>query len=412
MVEISGHHFTTDTGAVPPAIAFAPAAGYLIGACLQVVPHELGHLVVALVLRLPVRGAAIGRLRIGPVAPSKALGGCIALDVDRLPPRALPLRMILFALGGPLSGLLCATAAAAVAMDPAASLAARNLSAAVACAAAAVQIWNLLPLKSSTGGRLDGLNVVLWLTAPSAQWAQLQHLRAVAELRRTMPTSPVELADFPSLERLRCGLRDPHPQSAVRALRLLYRSLPIDALLNPVDDDTWSPEAATQARLAAPTILEFARRADIPKELRADAAGAFAQVLAMVCAYEDIVADAPPLSENLAQATDLAEFAWQMRPGWLPNQSTLGLIRLFQRRPADTRALLINISTGQGKDNEDRARAYSIRGLAELDLGNAALAERLAELASAEAPHEYLSRVLTDELAAGSRGQDQVGGTA
>ncbi|SIN13287.1 hypothetical protein [Micromonospora cremea] len=157
------------TGAIA-AIAFT-----CVSLWVHVVLHECGPLVVAKLLRLPVIA-----VRIAPFT-----GWQSEVSVRPAPSAtALPLRMVLFYLGGPMANLCTATVlATATALTSTAWTRVALLGAALL--AALLGVVNLLP---GISPRSDGRNLLRWLLAPTATRAALRAAYYQEEASRTLRT--------------------------------------------------------------------------------------------------------------------------------------------------------------------------------------------------------------------------------
>ncbi|WP_247662276.1 hypothetical protein [Micromonospora sp. U21] len=139
----------------------------------HVVLHECGHLVVAKVLRLPVVA-----VRIAPFT-----GWRSEVSVRPAPSAtALPLRMVLFYLGGPMTNLCTAAVLGATTTLTSTPLTRVALLGA-ALFAALLGVVNLIPGRSPHS---DGRNLLHWLLAPTATGAALRAAYYQEEVSRTL----------------------------------------------------------------------------------------------------------------------------------------------------------------------------------------------------------------------------------
>jgi Zn-dependent protease len=146
---------------------------------VHIVLHECGHLIMALLLRLPVVA-----VRIAPFT-----GWRSAVLVQPVPSAtALPLRMVLLHLGGPMTNLVTAGvlgAAAAWTGTTSDTLLMRVALLAAAFVAALLAVVNLIP---GLDPHSDASNVRRWLLAPTSARAALRAGYLLGEVSRKVPT--------------------------------------------------------------------------------------------------------------------------------------------------------------------------------------------------------------------------------
>ncbi|WP_435055563.1 hypothetical protein [Micromonospora aurantiaca (nom. illeg.)] len=144
---------------------------------LHLVLHECGHLVVAKLLRLPVIAVRVapfnGWRNEVSVRPSPSM-------------TALPLRMVLFYLGGPLANLCAATALVVASASTGTALTRLTLLGA-AFVGALLGLTNLVPGRSTHS---DGHNLLRWLRAPAAAREGLRAGYYQEEVVRALGRSP------------------------------------------------------------------------------------------------------------------------------------------------------------------------------------------------------------------------------
>jgi hypothetical protein len=123
-----------------------------------IVAHECGHLLAALVLRLPVAGMRIRltetsfvRVRPSPSAP------------------ALPLRFVVLHLAGPLVNLGLAYGLVRFATGDEVSDLARSCVLTVFLLSVVIGVANLLPHRDSSGMHSDGARIWSWIVHPSRE---------------------------------------------------------------------------------------------------------------------------------------------------------------------------------------------------------------------------------------------------
>jgi hypothetical protein len=291
--------------------------------------------------------------------------------------------MVIFALGGPVGGLVFAVLVAMAAADSELPLIVRLPLGGVVAASIAVQLVNLVPGATRTGALTDGALALQWAFRPASQLERVRLARDVETYR----TDRGKVAGDPGLsdeefEQLRGTLGDPRNQIASVAIGRMLIWLVASVRAFEGETDPALSDFARRARATAPEVGNFAARAEPPLNLRSSAAVTMAYVLIWLYLKELAGSPADPTSPQMVQLVALAEQAWRLQPEKQVTRNALGLARLLQNRPADTRALLMNMAdNGEAIDEEVRSDADAIRGLAECELGDLAQAQRL--LASA-----------------------------
>lgn len=168
------------------------------------------------------------------------------------------------------------------------------------------------------------------------------------------------------------ALADPRPEVAAKALALLVRHAPEDE------------NGTARVWEYAPLLEQVAGRADVAPRLRSTGVGALAVTLGTDLVYRhDTRPD--PASEQVATIARLAEAARAADPSTLAASCALGLARLMQKRPKEARATL-EAATTTGAGDTAIAVTFAVRGMVEKELGDAAVARRLAETATRLAP--------------------------
>lgn len=364
------------------ATCFALALGALLVArfVVHVPVHEVGHLVVAMALRMPVLGVRVGPFSTGLQRRSPQSHGHVLVDLARVL-RWRPLRMSLMLLAGPAANLVVAGVVAAIAADPGRSTDVRAVAVGVALAGAHVGIGNLLPRVTSGGTSNDGWKLVRWVTRPAVEQARVQLAIDVARLGVSTPR--ISSASTDRLDRLRAATHDPRPELALAALVELIKG-------RRRHDDGWT-DADAVARIAA--------RPDVAGDVRAVVSGNYALALALGHVGRMPPGESvDPGSTEVRRIAELAELARAANRDSLVARTALGMARVLQDRPAEARAVLVDVPSMEQAGH--RARAFAVRAMAESALGATADAARLAATARQLAPEETAVRVLDAMLAA------------
>ncbi|MFI6259212.1 hypothetical protein ACIBCL_24350 [Micromonospora zamorensis] len=325
-------------------------AGAIVAAgitCLSfwahLVLHECGHLVAAKLLRLEVVA-----VRIAPFT-----GWRNHVSVRPAPSStALPLRMVLFYLSGPVVNLCTATvlgAATALTSTPVTRFA--LLSAALL--AALLGLANLVPSPHS-----DGRNLLPWLSAPTATSAALRAAYYQEEINRTLRTISHGEAD------------DGHLGDPVRdgndtrlALAAFQRR--------------WSTGHARSATdfVADAERLAALARADSTDPVTAAAIGqALSIQFGLWYLYAAVVTRSPVDHREVVEIWELAQLGFQVQPHRLAARVAMSLAYLLNQRPEQARSLLLDVRAGV--DPPDLCSvAFLLRAIAECHLGNHADAD-------------------------------------
>jgi hypothetical protein len=377
-----------DTGDVRVLACILSSLGLLVGIPLNLVAHELGHLLMAWAMWLRVLGMRIGGIRLGLARRAGALSNSHVLVDIALVRRGARARMILMLVSGPMANLLVTAAAATVIANENTSPALRQMTVGVASAGLFMGITNLLPIRTRGGQESDGLKVARWLVRPKQAQAQIDLRMDLVLLRAGVISQPRQSGSSHPRDRrqhLRSTISDPRPEMAVAGMRELLRT-------RPRNDDGWQD---------LETVAAFTTRTDIAAATRARVAGNYA--LALGTSYlrslpDDQVAD--PDAADIARIVDLAQLAATADPESLAVRTSLGLVRILQDRPREARTALIDIPSSE--QPALRARAYAVRGIAETKLGDLDQALRLAAAARRTSPDEPLSR-LVEHLVAQQR---------
>ncbi|SCL53238.1 hypothetical protein [Micromonospora chersina] len=336
------------TESVTGAIA---AVGFTcLSVWVHVVLHECGHLVAAKLLRLPIVAVRIapftGRRNEVVVRPAPSA-------------TALPLRMVLFYLAGPVANM-CAAAALAVAGASTSTPMTRLALLGAALVAALLGVLNLIP---GTSPRSDGRNLLRWLSAPTATRAGLRAAHYQEEINRTVravsppPGGPVRDGE--------------DPRGALAAFQ-----------------QRWS---TGRAQSAADLVADAERLAALARADTTDpvAAAAIGQVLTVQFGlwylYGAVVNGAPVERREVLEIAELAQIAFHVQPHLMSARVAMSLAHLLNHRPEQARSLLVDIRPGV--DPPDLCDiAFLLRAVAECQLGNHADADALVRAAGGGYP--------------------------
>ncbi|MFD6609736.1 hypothetical protein ACFWD1_12660 [Micromonospora chalcea] len=322
---------------------------------LHLVLHECGHLVVAKLLGLPVIAVRIapfnGWRNEVSVRPSPTM-------------TALPLRMVLFYLGGPLTNL-CAAAALVVASASTGTALTRSTLLGAAFVGALLGVANLVPGHST---RSDGHNLLRWLRAPAA-----------------------------ARDGLRAGY---YQEEVVRALRAVARAggdvHRVGIQARPGSDPLLAL-AAYQQRLStahmqpAELVEEAERLAALARAGSTDpaAAAAIGQMLSVQFGlwylYAAVVTGSPVARREVREIAELAGIAARTQPRVFSTRIAMSLAHLLNQRPEDARSLLLDVRPGT-EPADLCAVALLLRAAAESYLGNHADADHLLRAARGDYP--------------------------
>ncbi|MFD6261380.1 hypothetical protein ACFWFK_09615 [Micromonospora chalcea] len=322
---------------------------------LHLVLHECGHLVVAKLLGLPVIAVRIapfnGWRNEVSVRPSPSM-------------TALPLRMVLFYLGGPLTNL-CAAAALVVASASTGTALTRSTLLGAAFVGALLGVTNLVPGRST---RSDGHNLLRWLRAPAA-----------------------------ARDGLRAGY---YQEEVVRALRAVARAggdvHRVGIQARPGSDPLLAL-AAYQQRLStahmqpAELVEEAERLAALARAGSTDpaAAAAIGQMLSVQFGlwylYAAVVTGSPVARREVREISELAGIAARTQPRVFSTRIAMSLAHLLNQRPEDARSLLLDVRPGT-EPADLCAVALLLRAAAESYLGNHADADHLLRAARGDYP--------------------------
>lgn len=324
---------------------------------VHVVLHECGHLVVALLLRLPVVAVRI--------APFTGWRSVVSIRPS-LSVTALPLRMVLFYLGGPMTNL-CTAAVLGAAMGLTSTTLTRVALLGAALAAALLGVANLIP---GTSPHSDGRNLLRWLFTPTTTRAALRAGYYQEEVSRTVWTIAREEVDDDRL-------RDPaHDGNDPR--------LALAAFLRRWSMGHAQSEAADL--IADAERLEALARADSTDPMAAAAIGQVLTVrFGMWYLYAAAVNGSPVEHKEVLEISELAQVALQVKPHMLSARVAMSLAHLLNQRPEPARSLLLDVRPGV--DPPDlRSVAFLLRAIAECYLGNCAQTDHLIRAAGGHYP--------------------------
>ncbi|MGC4749041.1 hypothetical protein ACLQ28_25765 [Micromonospora sp. DT201] len=335
---------------------------------LHVVLHECGHLVVAKLLRLQVIA-----VRIAPFT-----GWRSEVSVRPAPSAtALPLRMVLFYLGGPLTNLCTATvlgAATALMGTPLTRVALIG----AALAAALLGLVNLVPW---TSPHSDGRNLLRWLSAPTATTAALRAAYYQEEINRTLRT--ITHGEFDDGHAGDPVLDGNDPRLALVAFQR-----------------RWS---TGHGHSTADLIADAERLAALARADSTDprAAAAIGQVLSVQFGlwylYAAVVTRSPVAHREVLEIWELAQLGYHVQPHRLSARVAMSLAHLLNQRPEHARSLVLDVQPGI--DPADLCSvAFLLRAIAECHLGNHADAD--AHVRAAGGNFRQLTQVVAATQAA------------
>jgi hypothetical protein len=169
-----------------PDGALIAIAATQIALILHVIAHELGHLIVAVALFLPIVRVRIS-LGCGPNAVQLAPSPSAAL---------LPLRMVVFFLGGPTTNIVLAAWTYQIALSPVPTLMRCALLGA-AIPGTAIGLLTLVPFRTSHGMHSDGANLLRWTFHPTQARDNLELVyrnQRFAQQRKSIENGRVDAA--------------------------------------------------------------------------------------------------------------------------------------------------------------------------------------------------------------------------
>ncbi|KAB1908955.1 hypothetical protein F8279_05450 [Micromonospora sp. AMSO1212t] len=322
---------------------------------LHLVLHECGHLVVAKLLGLPVVA-----VRIAPFN-----GWRNEVSVRPSPSTAaLPLRMVLFYLGGPLANLSAATALVVASGYTGTALTRLTLLGA-AFVGALLALTNLVPGRAT---RSDGQNLFRWLRAPAAareglgagyyQEEVVRALRAVAgvagDVHRVGIQARAGSDPLLALAAYQQRLSTAHTQSA----ELVEEAERLAALAR-----AGSTDPATAAAIGQMLSVQFG----------------------LWYLYAAVVTGSPVARREVREISELAGIAARTQPHAFSARIAMSLAHLLNQRPEDARSLLLDVRPAT-EPADLCAVALLLRAAAESYLGNHADADHLLRAAGGDYP--------------------------
>jgi hypothetical protein len=340
-------------------------AALLVAVPLNVVLHELGHLLAAFALALRpsalrVFGRTVWRRDGEPVTRRP---NCVVVHPPR-DARHLPLRMVCFALAGPAVNLLTAVALGLSVHRSASSALWHAAAVATAIHAAVLALANLWPAGGGPGGhRRDGRQAYLWARHPQAQrdavFIPIDLLRAAHRPRHQ--AGEVE----PQPDRLRAIAAGREPLARARAAGQLLEAVVAD--FDNGSRDLLHSETAL--------LTEVARDPDVDPAAAAQIAGRLAHLHALDATRAQLTRQ--PCASEVDRTVQLAELARDRQPEHPFARLTLGMARGLQNRYEDSRRILSDLPG----DTRMRAEHSAFLALVEASVGDLEAAERWAEQA-------------------------------
>jgi hypothetical protein len=380
-------------GLAGPAPDRASAAawfwGSLLGLIIAVVPnllvHEAGHFLAATALRLEVLGVRLWHLQLGSGRHIPGTAGHVRIALARAG-RRVPLRMILSLLAGPAANLALAAVAAIVAAEGSVSVWGRAGCVGVSVSGVSSAIGNLIPQRRTPGHANDGRQVLDWALHRQAARERVALADDVADLREVDPAGPPQVLAAHD-DRVRAAVADPRAAVATAAmLELVKRQAPTR--------DMWAD---------ADLVATFVARTDIPAAVRA--------TLGSTCSLRlswDYVTSlgegerTDPDSPQVERIDRLTRAVLAADDAALTARTALGLLRVFQDRPAEALHALTDIDPLV--DPVARSRAHAVRGIAEAELGEIGAAVTSRRTARRLAPNEPFVALLDAVLASRATG--------
>ena len=359
----------------------ASLIGLASGPILHVPVHELGHLLAAQALRLRVVGVRVWNLRFG--RPDQALAGTsghVRVELANAR-RWLPVRVSLFALAGPAANVAVAVATATtVIANRSASTGLRTLAVGVTVSGLSVAIASLAPRRPTSDHETDGRLALRWIFRPADARTRIAITTGRAHQRVISPLTETRMSQQRRLDLL-TAIEDGSPEIAVAAMTELLR-------WRPRWDDGWQD---------FDVVARFAARGDLSADVRAKVGGQYSLSLALAHLVAGPGEPTDPDSPNVRRMEQLAELALAANHESLPARTAVGLVRIIQDRPVEARALLTDAASTASP--AARARAYAVRGIAEIELGDLDQARGLATLARRVSPNDSSVKLLDTFLA-------------
>jgi hypothetical protein len=316
--------------------------GFVASLLLSIVLHEVGHVVGAWLMGLPVARVEIGRVNRVTVRPAETA-------------RALPLRMVLFALAGPAANLAMAFALYRIPPDAlpppfwAAPLGG-------ALAAAAFGLMNLVPLRTDRAGYSDGTKIIWW---------QFRVAFARAQLAREYRAARIAAgAEDDGLSQTIEATEDPAVLVAAITRRWETRQLTVEDLV------------AGLRQFAA-----MAQRPGITPEVKAAVAGYLARASAVRLLSAALREGRPASLPEADRVVALAEVSYRDSPGQSVARITLASALLLRGRAEETRKVL-SYHPRRGDSAEEVQDAAIVDAIAAIYLDDLEEADRLTRAAA------------------------------
>lgn len=349
---------------------YASVIGFGAGGLVHTPAHELGHLLAAAALRLRIVGLRVWWFRLGRVdVDMPGTSGHVQVETAGGVP-SMPLRMSLFALAGPAANLMVSMVSIVVALDASAATGLRTVAVGVAVRGLHDAILSLVPRRIDGVTDTDGRVALNWLLRPPVARTPASYAKAVI-------ARPSSDASTDRRTTLVAAIEDDHPDVAVAAMRELLRR-------RSRWDDGWQDYEV---------MAGFAAREDIAADVRASASGLYALSLATAC-LDSRERDAG----MVVRIERLADLALAADPDSLQARAGTAMVRVIQDRPDEARAFLLDVTPDATP--LARARAFAVRGIAELALGSSDLAHESARLARRDALDDSVVRLLHARLEA------------
>lgn len=340
----------------------ATVAAMMVAVVVHLVVHEAGHLTVALLTGLKVTGVQLSLLA----------GHQSKVTVRPKPSQiALPLRMVAFMLGGPAANLGCAALTYQLALRPMPVLARYALLSA-ALTGALIGAGNLLPLRTASGQRFDGAQLLRWTLRSGTARAELADAQRAVRTVRAVKRITSGAVDPARLDAIIADAAD--PLVLLAAVERRWRSGP---------DSRVVADAERLSAIAHDEHTDPAHAALIAARL--------ATIFGLSYLYTTIVQGTPVARTDIDEIIELGELG--VRLADTPDTRIgLAVTRILDHRYKEARALLVGVRTGTASPAAD-ALASQVRALAEVYLGDHAQAARLVTAAGRANPaiHEMLT---------------------
>ncbi len=339
---------------------------------VHLVIHEGGHLLAALLTGLPVTRARItvrsGRQSMVMVRPEPSWP-------------ALAVRMVVFALGGPLANLGAAalTYQFAVGSFP---VLVRYALGVTTLTGIAFGLVNLLPYRLPSGLRSDGLLALRWALHSAGARAELDRgQRAEGRIKayRAIAGSYLE------------GIRLNEVTATDDPLILLAW---FERRWMAGDHDRIVAEAERLSAIAHDEVTDPAHAGLI--------AGRLATIFGMSYLFAAIVDDQPVDRTHIDEIVEIGELAARLLPENVHARIGLAIVRLLDHRPEEARDLLAGI-TSAGIQSDAMAVAVQVRAVAEVYLSDQAQADPL--IAAFGDGNPAMRQILTALRASATTGQ-------